>query len=180
MISGNGERRIRRRSRSGGHREGGESSAPDWWTPTRRYWCWFQCVAKGNVQDDAFDAVVEAPRVDVSRAKAAADPVSVKVRLNGKERTLDASLKIGRGGRLDQVAEDWRTLAQFRCEARCGCDQGHAHDAGQCSMDGQSLQFRKTRRRLNLGVAQTPTKVAQIASQWRVGSDKLKEAFVPI
>jgi AsmA protein len=134
-------------------------------------------TVKGKKQDDAFEASVDAPRIDMSKGKIAADAISVKTHLQGKERSADATLKIAAvdgSTTLVKIGELALTL-----DAKQGTDaiKASLRSPVSASVKGQSVQLSKLAAEFIIDSAKLPKKTLKLPLSGEVSADALKESF---
>lgn len=134
-------------------------------------------AAKGSVQGDAFDATLEAPRVDVSKAKVAADAVSVRARLNGKERALDVTLKLSAAEGSTKLLKLGDLSLTFDGKQGTDAIKGTLTTPLNASIDGQSVQLTKLVAEFNIESAKLPQKSIKLPLSGEMAVDALKQTF---
>jgi AsmA protein len=134
-------------------------------------------TVKGKKQDDAFEANVDAPRIDMSKGKIAADAMSVKAHLQGKDRSADATLKIAAmdgSTALVKIGELALTL-----DAKQGTDaiKASLRSPVSASVKGQSVQLGKLAAEFTIDSAKLPKKTLRLPLSGDIAADALKESF---
>jgi AsmA protein len=132
---------------------------------------------KGKKQDDAFEAGIEVPRLDLSKGKLSSEATTAKAHVQGKDRTADATLKISEmagSGSLWKLGELALTV-----DAKQGTDtlKGTLKTPVTVNVDGQSFQLSKIASQFTVESSKLPQKSVSLPLSGDLGADLHKETF---